>query len=394
MPRMKFSAKQQHFIHQVIKGQHIFLTGLAGAGKTAVVKKIVDILTEKGRNVACCAPTGIAAMNMGGSTIHSMFAINPFGVMDYDSCNFLKPDKRLILKKIQTIIIDEVSMLRPDLLDAINWTLIKNGAGGLRNKQVIFVGDMKQLKPVIRDNQKAVMYREYNGDTFEYAKIYPKLNVKEIFLDEVFRQEDMNFIDSLNIVRNGGRSDYFRQFVSNSPSGIILAPTNAVVAKYNQKGLDSLKGETFIFNAKIEGDVKFEDFSLEREIQVKQGAKIMYLVNNSEKSLVNGTLGIFVSYKDQHYIRVGETDFPIERVEVVKKDYVYDPEKDKIELKEIGKITQMPIKLAYALTIHKSQGLTFDEVTVDLSNKGRMMPGMLYVALSRVRTPQGLKLIM
>src|SRR5690606_20536768 len=158
------------------------------------------------------------------------------------------------------------------------------------------------------------------------------------------------------------------------------------------QGLESLSGETFVFKASIEGNVKAYDFNLESEVIVKQGAKIMYLVNSKNNPLVNGTLGIFVSHEGCHYIRVGNIDYALEPVTSNKIEYVFNEKKDIIELKEIGKITQIPIKLAYALSIHKSQGLTFDEVTVDLS-RPPFQEGQMYVALSRVKGPEGLRII-
>jgi len=373
-------------------GENIFLTGKAGTGKSFIVRHAIEELKKAGKRIVAVAPTGIAANNIDGQTIHSMFRLNPYGVLSFEECNFLKPASKELLKKVDTIFIDEISMLKPDVLDGMHWTMVKNGLKGLDGKQVIFIGDMKQLPVILDDNTRSVMYQTYDGDTFQFAKIYHRLAVKTIELDEVLRQSNPEFIENLNLVREGVKAPYFKQFISSEPKGIILAPHNATVQQYNQAGLQAQSGQEFVFTASVSGDAKPEDFMLEREIKVKIGCKIMYLVNSENNPLRNGTLGMFVSYNDCHYIRVGNVDYAMEPVVVTKKQYVYNKSNDALELQELGSITQYPFKLAYALSIHKSQGLTFDEVTIDL-RRPCFQEGQLYVALSRVRTPEGLRII-
>jgi len=391
--QIKLSAKQELFQRLALEGKSIFLSGKAGTGKSFITKIVMDALRKEGKKVVAIAPTGIAANNVGGQTIHSMFNLNPFGVMDFESCNFLRGEKRRLLQSIDTIFIDEISMLRPDILDGMHWTLLKNGCKGLDSKQIIFVGDFKQLPPVINDNTRSVLYRTYDGDRMFDAKIYPKINAVVLDLDEILRQSDTEFIEALNLCREGKKAGYFRQFVGSEPNnGIVLAPYNATVASYNSAGLNKLKGEEFIFDALIEGNLKADDFNLETVVRVKNGAKIMYLANSKDAPLFNGTLGAFVSFKGQHYIRVNEIDYPLEPLKFSKKEYVLNKVSNDLELEEVGSIEQMPIRLAYALSIHKSQGMTFDEVTVDLT-RSCFVKEQLYVALSRVRTPEGLRIL-
>lgn len=389
---IKLAKKQEEFLSLIEEGKNVFLTGKAGTGKSFVVKLAIEKLKSLDKKFVVVAPTGIAANNVGGQTIHSLFSINPFGVSDFDSCNFVKGKKRQLLKEIDTIFIDEISMLRPDTLDAINWTLLKNGCGGLEERQIIFIGDLKQLPSPIDDNTRSVLYRKYNGEEFYHSIIYRKLSVIDIELDEVHRQKDEEFIENLNIIRDGGKSEYFKRFVSEEPSGVILAPHNATVDYYNIKGLESQHGEEFVFDAVLDGNAKMSEFNLEAKIRVKNGCKIMYLLNSKNNNLFNGTIGIFVSHEGCHYIRVGDVDYALSQETISKKEFVFDEEKNDIVLKETGSITQYPFKLAYALSIHKSQGLTFDEITVDLK-RPCFQKGQMYVALSRVKTPEGLKIL-
>lgn len=400
---MNLTTKQREFIDSVAAGRNIFLTGKAGTGKSFIVREAIRILIEQGKPVIAVAPTGIAANNIDGQTIHSMFKINPFGVVSFASCNFIKAMSKKVLKVSKVIFIDEVSMLRPDLLDGMHWTMKKNGIDGLDKKQVIFVGDMKQLPPIMEDNTRSVLYQTYDGEEFDHAQIFQKLDVVTIELDEVLRQTNEDFLEALNQIRDGNKSEYFRQFVHAEPKGIILAPHNSTVAKYNQIGLQQQEGKEYIFKAKIEGDAKASDFNLEQEIRVKDGCKIMYLVNSQNNPLRNGTLGTFISRMTEektgptakkerkYFILVNGVEYALQPVINTKREYVYNSSSDALELEELGSMTQYPFKLAYALTIHKAQGLTFDEVTIDLT-KPCFQKGQMYVALSRVRTPEGLRI--
>lgn len=388
-----YTSKQDIFLQAVMQGQNVFLTGKAGTGKSFIVKEAIKALRKKGKKVVALAPTGIAANNIGGQTLHSFFSLPPFGIITYETANRIKTEKRRLLDIVDVIFIDEVSMLRADLLDGINITLLKNGCKKINKFQFVFVGDMKQLRPVVDDNMKAVLLQHYKDVQWHHARCIPKINPAEIELTEIMRQSDEDFISALNVIREGGKSEYFRQFLHNEPHGIILAPHNETVAKWNNIGLNELKGEMHTFKATISGTAKLQDFNLEASIQVKHGGEIMYLVNSlAENNLFNGTLGTFIEDEGSYFIDVKGVQYPLKPVTLSKKQYVLNKDEDDFELKEIGSITQYPFKLAYALTIHKSQGLTFDSVTLDLT-RSVFESGQMYVALSRVTGPGGLRII-
>lgn len=389
---IKLTDDQQKFYDCALKGESIFLSGKAGTGKTFVTKLVIQELKERGKNIAVLAPTGVAANNVGGATIHSLFALPVYEVITYDNCKFVKSAKRKIFDSIDVLLIDEVSMVRADMIDGIHLTMKKNGCYGLDFKQVIFIGDMGQLPPVASDNFKSVMLQSYKGVEFYHADIVKSINIKTIELNEVKRQDDPEFISALNVIREGGKSQYFKQFHGKERKGIVLAPHKSTVSKYNIEGLNSIEAKEYTFKAIIDGNIKADDFNFDETVTVKNGCKIMYLVNSKNNNLVNGSIGVFEVDDGDFFIKIGDIRYSLSEVEVTKKEYVYDEIKEELVLKTIGTIKQMPIRLAYALSIHKSQGLTFDEVTIDLSEPC-FASGQLYVALSRVRTPQGLSIV-
>lgn len=390
---MSLNKEQQRALDLALSGSNIFLTGKAGTGKTYVAKKIIEALEAKGKNVLKAAPTGLASLNLGGGTIHSLFAINPTKICTFETANFIKAQKRDLLRYTNVLIIDEVSMLRADVLDGINYCLGKNGIGSIKDFQIIFIGDMKQLPVVVNEvDIKEMVYAGYSNKNFHDAKVYGMLQVVNIELTEVKRQNDLEFIESLNLVREGQRSEYFKQFVSKEPKGIILAPHNDTVTTYNDSGLKKLKTKEYKFDA-IFDNCTSKDFDIETSVTVKNGAKIMYTFNNPNVTqLKNGVIGVYKRKKDADFIVVDGVEYVLQKIRRPKMEQQFNEYLGKIIDVEIGAVTYMPIKLAYALTIHKSQGLTFDEVTVDLT-RPCFIKGQMYVALSRVRTPQGLRII-
>lgn len=385
------SKDQKMFLDAARADLNIFLTGKAGTGKSFIVKHLIQQLKDAGKKVVALAPTGVAATNIGGQTIHSLFAINPFEVSTYETIRHINSEKRKLLDAVDVFLIDEVSMLRPDVLDAMHWTLVKNKIRGLDKKQVIFVGDLKQLPAPTDRNTKHVILEKYDDDGFANAKIFPALDMVTIELEEILRQNDPEFIEALNVVRDGGDSPYFDQFVTDKPSGIILCPYNAMADRYNEMGLKALKTKEYVFDATISGGGKPTDFNLPAQVRVKHGAKVMYLVNERGTEIFNGTIGTFeVDEEEQFFFVAGDIRHPLRQVTLLKQQYSLN-DSGSMDLVTVGSIKQYPIKLAYALSIHKAQGLTFDEVTLDLT-RPCFETGQLYVALSRVRTPQGLKI--
>lgn len=400
---VNFSKKQQEFIDAVMEGKSIFLTGEAGSGKSFVVREVIKMLKEKGKQVLVAAPTGIAANNLDGQTIHSLFGIPPFGALTYESCNFLRKEKRRVLDRADVIFIDEISMVRCDVLDGVHWTLKKNQLRGLDNYQVVFVGDLSQLEPVADDNFKSVLAERYKSIFFYEADVYSKLNISKIELDEVKRQSDPEFISALNKVRRGERAPYFRKFFHTEAKGVVLAPRVNTVNRYNEQEYNKLEGKEYEFEANVtiykEGSkISFADFNVEPLIKMKDGAKIMYLVNSqTHNNLKNGTLGTFrVKHIDDEpifFIEVNGVKYRLDNQEFLKKEYVLNEMTNKLDLERIASISQMPIKLAYAISIHKSQGMSIPTATIDLTQPC-FAKGQLYVALSRVISPEGLRIIM
>lgn len=398
---MKLTRKQQEFLDAALRGESIFLTGKAGTGKSFAIKEFIKRCKK---NVAKLGTTGVAATNIGGQTIHSFFGINPYEVYNGRNAKMLTGKKRHIIDSVDVIIIDEVSMLRVDVLDAINGTMILNGCGYLSDKQVIFVGDMKQLPVVQKGKEKEIIKSMYKSPCFYHANCYRYLNIKNIELTEVKRQSDARFIEALNKIRDGGKDSYFRNFVSDKPNnGVILAPHNQTVREYNNKELEKLNGRKITLTANIEGDLNPRDYPVDVDIHVKHGARVMYCVNDKNKGLVNGDIGYFVIKNGKYYFYKDGKEIEIERHKFENQKYVVESVKretengeviyiDELKLKTVGIMNQYPIKLAYAMTIHKSQGMTFDEVTVDISRRC-FASGQLYVALSRCSNPKGLKII-
>ncbi len=410
------------FINQT--NRSVFLTGKAGTGKTTLLKEIIKT-THK--NTVVVAPTGIAALNAGGVTIHSMFQL-PFGgfipafnvnAHFTDSVKFETKDtlrrhfkmsglKKAVIRNMELLIIDEVSMLRSDTLDAIDYMMqtIRKKTQSFGGVQLLFIGDLLQLPPVIRDDEWRTLKNYYKGKFFFHSIVIQQNPPLYIELSKIFRQTDDQFISVLNNLRNNKITpndiQILNQFVNpnfdlKANKGYITLTTHNVKADtINARSLLDLEGNSKFYKAEIIGDFPDKIYPLEEKFELKIGAQIMFIKNDlsSEKNYFNGKMGMIKSLSDAEII----VHFPDENktIEVDKYEwqnirYSINENTKEIEEEILGTFVHYPIKLAWAITVHKSQGLTFDKAALDVSQV--FLPGQAYVALSRLRSLNGLVLL-
>lgn len=403
------------FAFQLIeKTNHcLFLTGSAGTGKSTFLRYIRDNIKK---TFVTLAPTGIAAVNVEGVTIHSFFNLprRPLLPDDEDIKPFHKnSDKRKIIQKMDALIIDEISMVRADVLDGIDTALRKNGGdpqlpfGG---KQVIFIGDVFQLEPVAQKQtgEQEFLEKVY-GSPFFFSAYCLKLLAQtgtpliSIEMKKIYRQKHEVFIGLLEKVRknevvqadiNQINQRYIPENqLKNTDFTITLTTKNAIVDTINTHQISVLKGKEYIFEGTIEGEFDEKALPTDFHLRLKKDAQIMFVKNDFMGRWANGTIAKIYSLT-QESIKVEMNDGKIVEVETVTWEnvrYSYHEEKNRVEQAIIGTYTQFPLKLAWAVTIHKAQGLTFDRVMIDMGS-GAFASGQLYVALSRCRTLEGIKL--
>ncbi len=412
----------QRFINQT--NRTVFLTGKAGTGKTTLLKKIIET-THK--NTVVVAPTGIAALNAGGVTIHSFFQL-PFGgflpitgqpphVSDRFQLNTqstlqrhfkMNKQRQAIIRNLELLIIDEVSMLRADLLDAIDFMLRKvrrNNApfGGV---QVLFIGDLLQLPPIVKNEEKSALSNYYKGYFFFHAKVLEARPPLYVELDKIYRQDDEQFIQVLNHLRNNFvdqedidiLNNYVKQdFEPSKHEGFITLTThNNKADEINQRSLDALKGKLYKYKAEVSGDFPPHMFPIAEQMELKVGAQVMFIKNDTsfQKEYFNGKIGqitelnadaVFVTFPEEN------KTIEVEKYEWENVKFTLDEKSGEIQEEVKGTFVHFPLKLAWAITVHKSQGLTFDKAVLDLSKV--FAPGQAYVALSRLRSLKGLVLL-
>lgn len=379
-----------------------FLTGRAGTGKTTFLKRIQK---EIDKRFVVVAPTGIAAIMAGGETIHSFFGF-PTDILGNNVTIQISPKKQQILSYVDTIIIDEVSMVRCDIIDAIDRVLRKLMHNGLPfgGKQMIFSGDMYQLEPVVGDIAEREMLKDMYGTERPYfykANVFRRFRLPAIELLKVYRQDDTKFLEILNHVRDCNVSELdllqlntrVREYSDKDGLAIILSPYNNTALQINQTHLNRLDGKSFVYEAEVDGSFKQKNAPAEEKLTLKVGAQVMFTRNDSDHRWVNGTLAEVTSLSENAVsVKLSDgSEHLVEKVTWQSFAYKYDRESKKMEKELIGSFTQYPLKLAWAITIHKSQGMTFDKMVLDL-RKNIFTSGQLYVALSRVRSLEGLYL--
>lgn len=410
VPSILDDNQKEAFKIMTYKNDNLLITGRAGTGKSLLLN-IFSRSTKK--KILVIAPTGIAALNVGGATIHSTFGFKNLVELDIDDISpstiLLNSAKKEVLRKVETIIIDEISMLRSDVLERMNKILqcINNNDEIFGGKQMIFIGDPFQLPPVVRKNEQYYLNDQYGGEYFFMAPVYKQANFKFVELTINHRQDsDPVFFDILNHIREGKiRKKDLDLLNSRVIDGddkslhrvIRLYATKAEVEATNNKILDTIFGKEYEFECQIEYSkynnqtVNIENnFPFPQILKLKIGANVMFISNDRENRWVNGTIGIVKSISnDVIQVVVNDTVFNVERISFSQKDAVYT--NGKITYEDNLKVKQFPIILSYAITIHKSQGMTYPNIACDISNCFEY--GQEYVALSRTISLNGLHLL-
>jgi ATP-dependent DNA helicase PIF1 len=380
---------------------HLFVTGRAGTGKSTLLKCVRDLLEDK---MVVVAPTGLAAVNVGGQTIHSFFGLPPRLVRKDD---IRRGRNARIMRSLELLVIDEVSMVRSDIMWAIDQSLrlnrgrVREPFGGVR---LAMFGDLHQLPPVIDEGEVAAHLETEHGGPFffDVGALREGHGTALIELNQVFRQKDEALIGVLNKVRDGDAEEddlavlnervHPIRTLSEGEPYVILVPTNAAARRINAAYLEALTGRAMTYEAGVTGEFNEGAQPTDATMVLKPGAKVMMLRNDTDRRWVNGTIARVSKVEpDKVWVEVDGEEHEVERVSWENRRYAFDKDLETIVETVAGTFKQFPLRLAWALTIHKSQGLTLDKVYIDLG-RGTFAHGQAYVALSRCRTLEGLAL--
>jgi len=377
--------------------EHIFVTGRAGTGKSTLLN---HLSWNTSKQVVIAAPTGVAALNVGGQTIHSLFRL-PIGVIADHKIEQVA-ELRKLLNTIDTLVIDEVSMVNADLLDAIDRSLRQarqkpnESFGGV---QVVLFGDPYQLAPVPGDaDERAYFDDQYRSMWFFDAKVWNDTDLKIYELTVIHRQKEDEFKHMLNAVRHGrvtaeiaGRLNGMGARPAPTDGAITLATTNSTVTRINQAALARLPGKSLTAKAEISGEFGGRAFPADDALELKIGAQVMFLRNDSEQRWVNGSIGTVTKIDTTVWVDIDGDVHQVQPAVWEKYRYTYSASTKALKKDIVAEFTQFPLRLAWAVTIHKSQGKTYDRAIVDLGQRS-FAPGQTYVALSRITSLDGLYL--
>jgi len=382
--------------------ENIFITGKAGTGKSTLLRYFTKHTQKR---PTLLAYTGAASVNIGGQTIHSFFGFKPGITVDRI---YRFDEENMLYKNLKMIIIDEISMVRADLLDCMDKFLRLNGPtsklpfGGV---QMVFIGDLYQLSPIVRESERELFKTVYRSPFFFDSKVFHKAQVRNFLLRKVYRQSDTSFIETLDAIRLARADDGHLEEINKRCSEINdqehglhvhLVTTNPMARNINGRKLNQLKSPTHSFKGTFEGEFNRNNLPTDEELHFKEGALVMLLNNDSNKRWVNGDIAIIDEIKEENgfkqiFVKLDHRSVQDEVYQYTWEEirYFYNPEKKSIDSESIGTYIQYPLKLAWAVTIHKGQGKTFDKAIVDFGRR-TFAHGQAYVALSRCRGIEGL----
>ena len=413
-PEAVYNANRElNLAWQIIEetGANLFLTGRAGTGKTTFLKKL---RAQSSKRMVVLAPTGVAAINANGSTIHSFFQLpfSPYipgkGFVGGDSKYFsINRQKKRLIASLSLLVIDEISMVRPDTLDAIDQTLrrIRNSNRPFGGLQLLLIGDLRQLPPVVRNDEWQLIKDCYQTPYFFESRALNEAGYLSVELSVVYRQSDRHFLDILNNIRDGHASRqildelnrrYIPSFRPDDKEGYIrLVTHNYQAADINNSRLEQLPGALFSFEAEIRGDFPESSYPAEKILSLREGAQVMFIKNDTgyERRYYNGLIGTVTSLSEEKIVVVphdGNAPIEVTRAEWENTRYSVDNATNQVTQETVGTFLQYPLQLAWAITIHKSQGLTFERAIIDSARS--FAAGQTYVALSRCRSLEGLVL--